>query len=767
MNLSKRIALTSSVILVFFFFTIVVFMWSTQVSREKVSQLQSVIRTQYLVGDISQQLKELNIRLKVLDTVALAQDKTELNITEQTNLLNSVIATGKSIETLRVTSGSTISEQLNGIESAEEIINQWKELINYAMEVDRPVQLYSMVAFGSAFDEAETSLEKDGTLLRTLSSSLNVEIDEAEALTNRISMVVFLLSALIALVLAYSLIRYTQKSLAQLRQGTKEWSSGNLTHRIQVTGKGDLSDLGRAFNAMAEKLDTTMQQAHAERQRADKANRAKSGFLANMSHELRTPMNAIIGYSEMLLEDIEDGVEMDMQEIESDLQKIQSSGKHLLGLINDVLDLSKVESGKMGVYNEQTDLQKLVDDVASTVQPLVEKYDNTLSTSFDLEDSSVCTDVTKFRQILMNLLSNAAKFTRGGKITIETRRYLEQGVDTVSVAVCDTGIGMTPAQLDKVFEEFTQADDSTTREFGGTGLGLSICKKFAHLMHGRIDVESTPGEGTCFTFIVPAIAEPTETGDAARSESDHVGTADNAETTDINGLAKVLVVDDDASSLEISKRILAKRGYSVITADNGATGIELALEQHPDIIVLDVIMPEMDGWQVLEKLKAQPATKDIPIIMQSMLSERELGLAMGADDYLTKPVDKSDLPNAVRKLLPALNLDKGVLIIEEGSTITELIEESRGDETYEVRQTSDLTEANQWILEREFGIILVGRHSEMDTVSKFMERVERSEEYGNTPILLLNSIQLESMNTDQLLSFIQIHQGSKGILEPE
>jgi len=174
-----------------------------------------------------------------------------------------------------------------------------------------------------------------------------------------------------------------------------------------------------------------------------------------------------------------------------------------------------------------------------------------------------------------------------------------------------------------------------------------------------------------------------------------------------------------------------------------------------------------EDWQVLEKLKAQPATKDIPIIMQSMLSERELGLAMGADDYLTKPVDKSDLPNAVKKLLPALNLDKGVLIIEEGSTITELIEESRGDETYEIRQTSDLTEANQWVLEREFGIILVGRHSEMDTVSKFMERVERSEEYGNTPILLLNSIQLKSMNTDQLLSFIQIHQGSKGILEPE
>ena len=761
MNLSKRIALTSSVILVFFFFTIVVFMWSTQVSRDKVSRLQSVIRTQYLVGDISQQLKELNTRLKVLEAVASAQDKNELDITEQTNLLKKVVATGNALYSLRASAGSAITQQLSGLEPAEEIIKEWKALISHAEEVESPVQMYSLVAFSSAFDDAETHLKKDGDTLRSLSSGLNIAIDEAETLINRVSMMVFLISVLIAIALLFSLIRYTQKSLAQLRWGTKEWSSGNLTHRIQVTGKGDLSDVGRAFNAMAEKLDATMENAKEERHRADKANRAKSGFLANMSHELRTPMNAIIGYSEMLLEDLEDGVELDSKGLEADLGKIHGAGKHLLGLINEVLDLSKVESGKMGVYNEQVDLKKIIEDVSSTVQPLVVKYDNTLKTVYHLEDSTVRTDVTKFRQILMNLLSNAAKFTRDGDITIEAHRFMEQDTDMLSIAVTDSGIGMTSAQLDKVFEEFTQADDSTTREFGGTGLGLSICKKFAELMQGRIEVESTPGKGTRFTFMVPAIAEDIEVEDSVTSEDG------DTVSVEIEGLAKVLVVDDDESSLEISKRILSRRGYAVITATSGAAGIELAQEQRPDIIVLDVIMPEMDGWQVLETLRGQEETRDIPIIMQSMLSERELGLSMGADEYLTKPVDKADLPNAVRKLLPTLNLDKGVLIIEEGSAITELIEENRGDETYEVRQTSDLGEANQWVSEREFGIILVGQHSEMDAVSKFMDCVERSEEYGDTPMLLLNSFQLESMDADQLLSFIRIHQGPKGAQEPK
>ncbi len=691
MNLSKRIALSSSIILIFFFGTVVVFLFSNEIRRQAVDELQSTIRSQYMISDVSNELGEFNKHLLVLEAIASARGNKEVPDEERSSLLADISSIEQSLAEVQATAEGSIASQLSGTSSASGIVTEWKDLINWTVENNQHVQIETLTDFTSEFESTSTQLKRDSSVLRNRAQEINTEIDEAEALINKVSLLVFAISAVISLFLTFHLIRYTKRSLAALRQGTRQWSDGNLEHRIKVRGKDDLSALARAFNGMANNLNSAMKEAQAERQRANKANRAKSGFLANMSHELRTPMNAIIGYSEMLLEEIEDEGSLTGKEAQADLEKISMAGKHLLDLINEILDLSKIESGKMVVFYEPIDITTLINDVKTTVQPLIDKYDNGFEIIVDVEDTNIETDVTKFRQILMNLLSNAAKFTKEGLITVTARRFMEGDVDTISVAVEDTGIGMTKKQLEKVFDEFTQADDSTTRQFGGTGLGLSICRSFAILMKGRIDVKSTPGKGTTFTFTVPAMDPKTEPVEVSKPE------AKKGEIIEGSGLATILVIDDDSVSLEISERILGKRGYSVLIASSGDEGVTLAREKHPDIIVLDVIMPGMDGWQVLEKLKDDEKTRDIPIIMQSMLSERELGLAKGADDYLTKPIDKANLTQAVRKLLPDVNMANGLMIIEQGSAINDLIHGTAAEQSWEVKTTADMAEARQWL----------------------------------------------------------------------
>ncbi len=386
------------------------------------------------------------------------------------------------------------------------------------------------------------------------------------------------------------------------------------------------------------------------RDEALEASRAKSTFLANMSHELRTPLNAVIGYSEMITEEIEyvresgeAGADIAAQFI-PDLKRIESAGHHLLLLINDILDLSKIEAGKMTTHVDAFDLEELVDDIITTIRPLANKSQNTVEVDLDDDLGVVRTDSTKVRQILFNLLNNSCKFTDQGIVRLEAS--LDEERDQIVFVVEDTGIGMTDEHMAEVFEAFSQADDSTTREFGGTGLGLTITSHFCSLLGGDIDVSSTYGEGTRFTVrLARDLSSPEDLGegDTARQEVSPEAGASLAEVSSDPSADTVLVVDDDPSVRDLLRRMLEREGFDVVTAATGSEGLALAEQIRPCAITLDVMMPSMDGWTMLSRLKDDPDLADLPVIMVSMLSEQSRGKALGSEHYLVKPVQREEL----------------------------------------------------------------------------------------------------------------------------
>jgi PAS domain S-box-containing protein len=379
---------------------------------------------------------------------------------------------------------------------------------------------------------------------------------------------------------------------------------------------------------------------------AEAANRAKSQFLANMSHELRTPLNAVIGYSEMLQEECED---LGTTSLIPELGRIRDAGRHLLALVNDILDLSKIEAGRMELFLESFDVCTAVTDVSVTVRPLVEKNGNVLHVRCADDVGTMHADLTKVRQALFNLLSNAAKFTKGGSITLVVHRSAPAGDAPgtrpwVEFRVRDTGIGMTPTQVARLFEPFTQADASTTREYGGTGLGLSITRKFCQMMGGEVSVESKEGRGSTFTIRLPAEV-PAPPVDPGKDGGGHAVPAPRSS----DGRPTILVVDDDADARALATHVLSTEGYHVITATDGPEGLRLAREHHPTAITLDVLMPQMDGWAVLSSLKSDPDLADVPVIMVTMTGDRNLGYALGAADFITKPIDRSRLAAVLRR----------------------------------------------------------------------------------------------------------------------
>ena len=387
----------------------------------------------------------------------------------------------------------------------------------------------------------------------------------------------------------------------------------------------------------------------AAKRAAEDASRAKSAFLANMSHELRTPLNAIIGYSEMIEEEIQD-----LGHIENvqDVQKIESAGKHLLALINDVLDLSKIEAGKMALHVENFDPAPMIEELVATLRPAIAKNSNKIELHLAGDLGTVRSDVTKVRQILANLLSNAAKFTENGTISLYVDRHDADSQQWIRFRVSDTGIGISREQQQNLFKEFAQADVSIARKYGGTGLGLAISHRFAQMMGGHMAVDSQPGKGSIFTVMLPAQINAEEsTVSPAKPEQEQPAAPSRPKSR----AQTILVIDDDSAVRDLMTRFLTKLGFDVLAAANGEHGLALAKRVRPTLITLDVVMPGMDGWGVLKALKNDPELASIPVIMVTIVDNELSAINLGASAYLVKPVDRERLVDLIERYRPAVS----------------------------------------------------------------------------------------------------------------
>ena len=504
-------------------------------------------------------------------------------------------------------------------------------------------------------------------------------------------------------------------------------AQGDFSNRLEQRSPQDM--IAVSLNQMSEKRRLAEEAVNRAREEAEEANRAKSDFLAKMSHELRTPMNAIIGYSEMLEEEAED---LGQDDFIPDLKKIHGAGKHLLALINDILDLSKIEAGKMDLYLETFGIQELVNDVSSTVQPLVSSKNNELKVTCDPDIGTMHADLTKVRQALLNLLSNASKFTEKGQIVIQVTSRQEKGVEHIVFAVKDSGIGMTPQQMGKIFDSFSQADDSTTRNYGGTGLGLTITRRFCELMGGTIDVTSNYGEGSQFSIEIPrTVVDNTSEADEAPPEGGYSGEKLAPGKT-------VLVIDDDPAAREIIRRTLVAGDLSVVTAPSGDAGLKRAREIRPAVITLDVMMPGRSGWDVLERLKSDPDLSGIPVIMATIIEDRHLAYSLGAADYLCKPIDRSEMLDVVKRHM-ANAKNKNVLVVDDDLDARTLISQQLRGSDWIVAEATNGVEALACLEKSEPGLILLDLvMPEMDGFA-FLEEIGKKKHLQSIPIVILSA----------------------------
>src|SRR5580704_7784484 len=464
------------------------------------------------------------------------------------------------------------------------------------------------------------------------------------------------------------------------------------------------------------------------RDAAQEASRTKSSFLANMSHELRTPLNAIIGVTEMLEEDAREFKRED--EIEP-LGRVQRAARHLLALINDILDLSKIEAGKMDLVLESFPVATLISDAVHTVESVASKNGNRIVVNCPDAVGSMYADQIRVRQALMNLVSNATKFTSNGTVTVSAAREWTADGEQVEFSVVDTGIGMSPDQLAKLFLEFSQADSSTTRKYGGTGLGLAISRRFCQMMGGDISVESELGRGSKFVIKLPVHVGDAET-QARTPEASRLRVTGSFQQAPL-----ILVVDDDPTVREVVGRYLMREGFTFAEADGGREGLRLARELNPAAITLDITMPDLDGWTVLAAIKGDPTLADIPVILLTIVDEKNRGFALGASEYLVKPVDRDKLVRVLRQL--STPSGGSILVVDDDQMSRIGLRNALQHAGWQVVEADNgqiaLTRLNE---ARPIAILLDLMMPEMDGF-EFIDEVRQHEDWREIPIIVITA----------------------------
>ena len=494
-----------------------------------------------------------------------------------------------------------------------------------------------------------------------------------------------------------------------------------------------------AFSRMSDEvnalIDARTSEMETARDEARDASDQKTKFFANMSHELRTPLNAILGYGEMLYEDCED---LGYEDLLPDLKKITSAGSHLLSLINNILDLSKIEAGKMELFITNFEIEDMVDTIKDVSSPLAAKNENEFVINFDGAVGAMSQDETKLRQCLTNFLSNAFKFTKNGKVTLDVRSEIKNDIEFINFSVIDTGAGMSPEGVAKVFEEYTQAERSTSANYGGTGLGLPISKKFSELMGGDVTVTSKEGEGSVFSIIVPR--ECTEYEDEVEKGLINLDSDQNI----------VVLVDDDTAMHGLIKRTISKLNLTLIGATNGEKGMDLIREVKPKLILLDVLMPGRDGWSILKECKTDEELKDIPVIMISQLDQSNMAESLGANEYMTKPIDRELFLNTVKRILGASSKDKKVLVIDDDKDVRDLMSRLLNDIGVRPIDARDGKEGLERTKDNPSLIVLDLEMPRMDGFEFLENYIKTTPEEKRAPVLVYSGKDLSDVQSELL-----------------